>query len=87
MTFRSSQMQHYQLIIPREIAWDLTNKIGKSGLIHLEDISNPMEKPFTSQIKRCEDSLHKISFILNFMRKNKMINEKHNISLDTNYFK
>jgi hypothetical protein len=29
MTFRSEPMTHYQLIIPREIGWEVVNYLGK----------------------------------------------------------
>lgn len=73
MAFRSEEMVHYQLIIPREIAWDVTNELGGLAIAHLEDVSDPMTKPFTSQIKRCDESLYKISLIINFMKKKNII--------------
>jgi V-type H+-transporting ATPase subunit a len=54
MTYRSQPMTHYQLIIPREISWEVVNYLGQIERVHLEDISNPSNRPFYSQVKRCD---------------------------------
>lgn len=72
MTFRSEPMTHYQLIIPREIGWEVVNYLGKIELVHLDDVSNPNNRPFSSQVKRCEESLQKLSSIIAFMKSKHM---------------
>lgn len=78
-------MDHYQLIIPREIAWDVTNELGKLEMIHLEDISNPLIKPFSSQVKRCEEALYKIRVIKSFMKKKDVLLDDLYDEKDPNY--
>ena len=60
--YRSDTVGHYNLIIPRENAWDVMNKLGtlfiiagQMKLIHVIPNSAPLlSKPFFSQVKRCD---------------------------------
>ena len=78
-------MAHFQLIIPREIAWEATNELGRLGCIHLEDIANPIVKPFTSQVKRCDEALHRIQAITSFMKKKGILPESYQERTDQEY--
>lgn len=40
--------------------------------MHFEDISNPTNRPFSSQVKRCEESLTKVTSIIAFMKGKKV---------------
>jgi len=35
--FRSQKMGYYNLIMPRESAWEILNELGKKGRIQFED--------------------------------------------------
>lgn len=65
-------MTHYQLVIPREMSWEVVNYLGSIERVHFEDVSNPTNKPFQSQVKRCEESLTKIGSIIAFMKSKKV---------------
>jgi len=71
MTFRSEPMTHYQLVIPREMSWEVVNYLGSIERVHFEDISNPINRPFSSQVKRCDESLTKVASIIAFMKDKK----------------
>lgn len=47
-------MSQYQMIIPREGAWDVANQLGQINLAHVIDCSDPANRPFFSQLKRCD---------------------------------
>jgi len=68
MTFRSEPMTHYQLVIPREMSWEVVNFLGSIERVHFEDVSNPTNRPFSSQVKRCEEGLTKVNSIIAFMK-------------------
>lgn len=53
--FRSQTMLYYQLVMPRESAWDILNGLGELGAAQLIDYdpSLPMmRRPFAQYIKR-----------------------------------
>ena len=64
--FRSQEMEFYNLIVPRESAWDVMNALGYYDTIHFVDYdpSLPLiNRPFANYIKRCDDLLVKVSNI------------------------
>lgn len=66
--YRSDSISHYNLVIPKESAWDVMNKLGtppiilgQTKLIHVVPNSSPLlSKPFFAQVKRCDENLLKI---------------------------
>ena len=66
--YRSDTVAHYTLVIPRESAWDIMNKLGthlltlgQTKLIHIIPNSAPLlSKPFFTQVKRCDENILKI---------------------------
>jgi V-type H+-transporting ATPase subunit a len=53
--FRSIGMKYYNLMIPRESAWDVMNELGSLECIHFVDYDPelPMiNRPFANYIKR-----------------------------------
>jgi len=57
-------MKYYNLVVPRESAWDVMNELGRISSLHFVDY-NPLipmiNRPFANYIKRCEDTLIKIN--------------------------
>jgi hypothetical protein len=60
MTFRSQEMAHYRLIVPRENSYNTLESIIQLEMVHLVDISDNLNRPFFPQIKRCDEILQKI---------------------------
>ena len=56
--FRSERMGYYNLVMPRESAWDVLNELGEKSCLEFID-QNPSEpafgRPFSNIIKRCEE--------------------------------
>lgn len=48
------------MIVPRESAYEIVNKLGQENLLHLIDNGNLLDRPFTQMIKRCDDCLQKV---------------------------
>lgn len=65
-------MTHYQLVVPREMSWEVINYLGAIERVHFEDVSNPNNRPFATQVKRCEEALTKVTSIIAFMKNKKM---------------
>jgi len=69
-------MGYYQLVMPRESAWEILNEIGEISSVHFinQEPENPMfNRPFTNSIKKGEEISGKIQFIEGQMKK---FNEK-----------
>jgi V-type H+-transporting ATPase subunit a len=64
--FRSERMGYYNLVMPREAAWDVLNELGDNSIVEFID-QNPSEpvfgRPFSNLIKRCEDIEIKIKVL------------------------
>lgn len=56
--FRSERMGYYNLVMPRESAWDVLNELGEKSCLEFID-QNPNDpafgRPFSNIIKRCEE--------------------------------
>ena len=78
-------MTHYQLVIPREMSWEVINYLGSIERAHFEDISNPSNRPFSSQVKRCDEGLSKVSSIISFMKSKKIGFEEYVPELDPEF--
>jgi len=53
--YRSKKMEHYNLLLPRESAWEVMNELGSLESIHFVDYDPllPMiNRPFANHIKR-----------------------------------
>ncbi len=65
--FRSEKMGFYDLVMPRESAWEILNELGEISALHFVDYdpenSAQFLRPFSNQIKRCEEALQKLSLI------------------------
>ena len=70
--FRSRPMKHYNLVVPRESAWSVMDRLGYLDQLHFVDYDAtiPMiNRPFANYVKRyfhifiirCDDSLYKIT--------------------------
>ena len=68
MTFRSLEMKHYQMVIPREQAYSTISQLGQSELVHFKDSGDSLNRPFYQQLKRCDESLHKISAMVTALK-------------------
>jgi V-type H+-transporting ATPase subunit a len=58
--FRSETMGYYQLILPRESAWEILSELGDTSTLHYID-DNPLpliNRPFANYIKRCEEVIN-----------------------------
>lgn len=69
--FRSEDIDYYNLIMPRENAWEILNELGELDALHfVENESGAnFSKPFANFIKRCEEVNSKLSFIEEQMKK------------------
>lgn len=65
-------MSYHHLVMQRESAWEILNEIGDISSLHFVD-PNPnvplINRPFSNQIKRCDEVLNKITFIEQQMKK------------------
>lgn len=53
--FRSLPMEYYNLIIPRESAWNVMNELGELDSLHIIDydpLLPVINRPFANYIKR-----------------------------------
>lgn len=58
--FRSNLMGYYNLIMPRESAWDIFNALGMLGCVEIVDYDPTIpqvNRPFANYVKRCDDLL------------------------------
>ena len=46
------------------------NELGRLDCVHIDDLSDPSNSIYAKQVKRCDDSLHKIKSIMTFIKKN-----------------
>lgn len=77
--FRSERMGYYNLVMPRESAWDVLNELGEKSCLEFID-QNPNEpafgRPFSNTIKRCEEIELHLKGIEDLMKKFEMPIEK-----------
>jgi len=76
-------MQYYHVSLPREGAWECLNELGESESLQLID-PNPHEaafnRPFASQIRRCEEIENKLQQIEAEMKRfNKPIHKQESV--------
>jgi V-type H+-transporting ATPase subunit a len=77
--FRSERMGYFQLIMPRENAWEILNDLGEASAMQFVD-RDPDEiaftRPFAAQVKRCEEIESNLKSVENFMiRFNKKVSK------------
>lgn len=62
--FRSEDMSLYEISIAKDHYWEIMNELGKLECMHFVDL-NEHEQPFNlyfaSWVKRCDDTLRRIS--------------------------
>lgn len=59
-------MGYYNLIMPRESAWEILNELGDKSCLHIVDPDPNLplhNRPFANYVKRCDDTLIKINNI------------------------
>ena len=78
MTFRSVDMAHFRLFLPRENCYQSVVELLQVGNAHLLDIGSPLNRPFFPQVKRCDELLLKIHFIIEAFREKDMHFEEYN---------
>jgi hypothetical protein len=56
-------MQMYQMTMPKDDAWFIMNEMGNLGSVHFIDLNKGEQAfnlPYSSQIKRCDETLRRI---------------------------
>ena len=64
--FRSDAMAFYEIIMPREGAWDIMNELGETSALQFVDLNEDEQafnRPYSGYIKRCEEMELKIQTI------------------------
>lgn len=69
--FRSEDVHYYNLIMPRENAWEILNQLGELDALHFVENESGANfaRPFANFIKRCEEINVKLNFIDEHMKK------------------
>ena len=80
MTFRSLEMSHFQMIVPRDSAYQTFNTLGQENVLHLVDNRNNVDRPFSMMVKRCDDCLQKIGTLIDALKKHKIDFDEYNES-------
>lgn len=63
MTFRSLDMSHYTLIIPRDHAYRTVSQIALLEDAHFIDAGNHLDRQFGPQLKRCEELIQQLNLM------------------------
>lgn len=67
------EMSFYNIQIPKEYAYDVVSSLGRLNAVELIDANpNEFQKPFTNNIKRCEECLHKLEVVRRQLREAKL---------------
>jgi len=64
--FRSEDMSLYEISVPKDNAWDIMNVLGKLNSLHFIDLNvgeQAFNLTFATWVKRCDDTLRRISSI------------------------
>jgi hypothetical protein len=62
--FRSMEMSFYNIQIPKEYAYDVVSILGQMDAVQVIDANpNDFHKPFTNNVRRCEECLHNLEVI------------------------
>lgn len=64
--FRSDRMGYYNILMPREYAWEVLNELGELDAIQFVDLNSnetAFNRPYSNHVKRAEDLEAKISSI------------------------
>lgn len=65
--YRSEDMELYQVTMSKDDSWQVMNELGNMGVVHFVDLNKneqPFHLPYANQIKRTEETLKKLSYIL-----------------------
>jgi hypothetical protein len=58
------EMSFYNIQIPKEYAYDVVSILGQMDAVQVIDANpNDFHKPFTNNVRRCEECLHKLEVI------------------------
>jgi len=75
--FRSERMGYYNIVMPRESAWEIINELGELSAIQFVDLNQheqSLTRPYSAHIKRCEElELRILSIEQHMKRFNKQI--------------
>ena len=63
MTFRSLDMKHYTLIIPRDHAYLTISQIAQLENVHFIDAGDHMNRAFQLQVKRVDELSQEINLM------------------------
>jgi len=80
--FRSDPMAFFDLVMPRESAWEIMNELGETSALQFVDLNEEEQafnRPYSGYIKRCEEMEFKLQTIeLAMARFGKKINRCDN---------
>ncbi|CAD8156140.1 unnamed protein product [Paramecium pentaurelia] len=77
--FRSETMAYYQIIVPKESAWNVFNEMGKLSMVQVVDMSPDephVNRPFYQYIRRADEVISKLNVFEVEMLKYKIKNLK-----------
>ena len=81
--FRSDRMGYYNIVMPRESAWEIMNELGEVSSLQFVDLNEHEQvfaRPYSTYVKRCEEMEIKIQNIEQEMGKfGKKINRCENV--------
>ena len=53
--------------MPRDIAWEVMNRLGSEELVHFESTIINYENPFTRSLKRCDETMNRLLEVKRFI--------------------
>lgn len=63
-------MKYFHMHIPKEDTYDVVNRVAQYDFVQFIDAApNNFHKPFFNSVKRCEEVIHKIDYILGEVKK------------------
>lgn len=73
--FRSELMKLYQITIPKDDAWNISQKLGDMDSCHFIDLNKneqPFALPYTARIKLCDDTERRLIYLMNECKANRV---------------
>jgi len=68
--FRSETVSYYKLTIPRTNSWEVMNKLGNLGCVHIKDLNEDIlshEHPFHKILRRCDVAMESINRVVHYL--------------------
>ena len=84
--FRSEEMKLFEVVIPKDNAWDIMNELGRLDCLHFIDLNHreqPHHLSYTLQVKRIEEAERRIEYLQEQCRLNGVISRSPK---DVNHF-